>query len=66
MHAFPDSNSAHNWLFVCQFTEYVSVNNVVQAYNIGESFLEFIDLAPVVQKLDSAFHPINHYPADKY
>ena len=25
-----------------------------------------IDLAPVVQTLDSAFHRINHYPADKY
>ena len=24
------------------------------------------DLAPVVQKLDSAIHLINHYPADKY
>jgi len=23
-------------------------------------------LAPVVQKLDSAIHRINHYPADKY
>ena len=25
-----------------------------------------IDLAPVVQKLDSTIHRINHYPADKY
>ena len=24
------------------------------------------DQAPVVQKLDSAIHRINHYPADKY
>ena len=23
-------------------------------------------LAPVVQRLDSAIHRINHYPADKY
>ena len=26
----------------------------------------FMDLAPVVQTLDSAIHRINHYPADKY
>ena len=25
----------------------------------------FVDLAPVVQKLDNAIHRINHYPADK-
>ena len=25
-----------------------------------------IEQAPVVQKLDSAIHRINHYPADKY
>ena len=25
-----------------------------------------IDLAPVVQKLDSAIHKLNHYPVDKY
>ena len=25
-----------------------------------------MDLAPVVQTLDSAIHWINHYPADKY
>ena len=25
-----------------------------------------IQQAPVVQKLDSAIHRINHYPADKY
>ena len=24
------------------------------------------DLAPVVQKLDTAIHQINHYPADTY
>ena len=24
------------------------------------------NLAPVVQKLDSAIHRINHYPVDKY
>ena len=24
------------------------------------------DQAPVIQKLDSAIHRINHYPADKY
>ena len=27
---------------------------------------EQIQLAPVVQTLDSAIHRINHYPADKY
>ena len=26
----------------------------------------FIQLAPVVQTLDSAIHRVNHYPADKY
>ena len=27
---------------------------------------QYIDLAPVVQTLDSAIQRINHYPADKY
>ena len=27
--------------------------------------ISFKHLAPVVQKLDSAFHRINHYPVDK-
>ena len=27
---------------------------------------KIIDQAPVVQKLDSAIHWINHYPVDKY
>ena len=27
---------------------------------------DFLVLAPVVQKLDSAIHRINHYPMDKY
>ena len=26
----------------------------------------FLDLAPVVNELDSAIHQINHYPVDKY
>ena len=26
--------------------------------------LAFLDLAPVVQRLDNAIHRINHYPAD--
>ena len=29
-------------------------------------FVICISLAPVVQKLDSAIHRINHYPVDKY
>ena len=30
------------------------------------SKIELIDLAPVVQTLDSAIHRINHYPADSF
>ena len=33
--------------------------NVIPAHNA-------IQQAPVVQKLDSAIHRINHYPMDKY
>ena len=31
-----------------------------------ENETSFMDLAPVVQTMDSAVHRINHYPADKH
>ena len=40
-----------------------------QAFFISSNtliILSFLRLAPVVQKLDSAIHRINRYPADKY
>ena len=40
-----------------------------QAFFISSNtriILPFFRLAPVVQKLDSAIHRINRYPADKY
>ena len=32
----------------------------------GETLLHDLFTAPVVQKIDSAIHRINHYPVDKY
>ena len=29
-----------------------------------QNFFYFLDLAPVVQKVDNAIHRINHYPLD--
>ena len=37
---------------------------MTQCYEV--QVLPTILLAPVVQKLDSAIHQINHYPGDKY
>ena len=34
--------------------------------SLGEVTAYGRDLSPIVQKLDSAIHRINHYPADKY
>ena len=36
-----------------------------KAYTPDEGFVWLRALAPVVQKVDSAIHWLNHYPADK-
>ena len=42
----------------------VSVFQVCFGYRVKHYF--YIHQAPVVQKMDSVIHRINHYPVDKY
>ena len=40
--------------------------NIVYQSNTVHALILINPLAPVVQKLDSTIHRINHYPVDKY
>ena len=51
----------------CLYTQYFLVNFGVFEWLYSVHCISFnIGLVQVVQMLDSAIHPINHYPADKY
>ena len=58
-------NSEYPWLFTVLRTERkIALRSRKFQKKLKQHF--FIHLAPVVQTMDSAVHPINHYPADKH
>ena len=51
--------------FMVQYINPLSPNVDLQFLQTNLQIIFLTGLAPVVQKVDSAIHPINHYPVDK-
>ena len=52
-----------NYVYIIDVTFYLYAPEIQACLELTEPLT---DLAPVVQKLDSAIHWINHYPVDRY
>ena len=50
--------------FMVQYLNPLSPNMDLQFLQTNLQIIFLTELAPVVQKVDSAIHPLNHYPVD--